>query len=178
VRAERPVKTSVDLFTAPESANPWSRRVAVAFGLAACVSLVGYLLLPRPAVHARAVATQSAPLELLSLRHTQDADGLTVSGVVQNPRGGVAMSHVVATVLLFAADGTFLTNGRAEVDYATLAPGEESPFVIKVPVSGSVARYRVGFRRPDGTVIAHVDRRPADSSARNQQASGSAPWAH
>ena len=69
-----------------------------------------------------------------------------------------------ATAVLFGPDGNFLTSGRAALDFTSLAPGDESPFVIAVPVNGTVARYRVGFRAPDGSVIAHVDRR-ADSTA-------------
>ena len=56
--------------------------------------------------------------------------------------------------------------GRAPLDFATLAPGDESPFVLGVPVSGTVARYRVGFRSEDGRVIAHIDRRAAGTLAR------------
>jgi len=68
--------------------------------------------------------------------------------------------------------------GRAPLDYVTLAPGDESSFVVKVPVRGPIARYRVGFRAADGTVVAHVDRRTPGSSARNTGSSGSAPWVH
>jgi hypothetical protein len=35
-----------------------------------------------------------------------------------------------------------------------------------------VARYRVGFRTADGSVIAHVDRRADATTARH----GSTPW--
>ena len=54
-----------------------------------------------------------------------------------------------------------------------------TPFVIAVPVSGTVARYRVGFRAADGSVIAHVDRR-ADSTAAAQhsQVPRSTSWPH
>jgi hypothetical protein len=50
--------------------------------------------------------------------------------------------------------------------------------VIKVPVSGTVSRYRVGFRGPDGTVIAHVDRRTDGTAALNERSTGNASWVH
>ena len=71
-----------------------------------------------------------------------------------------------ATAFAFAADGTFLASGRAPLDFTTLAPGDESPFVVTVPVKGEVARYRVGFRSADGRVVAHVDRRGGGAIAR------------
>ena len=47
--------------------------------------------------------------------------------------------------------------------------------MVSVPVSGTVARYRVGFRTADGSVIAHVDRR-ADGTAARHAPAGSTPW--
>jgi hypothetical protein len=116
------------------------------------------------------------PLELLALRHSQDADGLTISGLVLNPRSGVAVSRVTATAFLLDAGGGVLASGRASLDYPTLSPGDESAFVIKIPVTGTVSRYRVGFRGPDGAVIAHVDRRPDGTAARIDHTGGVAPW--
>ena len=170
-----------DLFAADEAPSPWSRRLAVAGGLAACLTLAAFALLrgAGPAVAPAAVAeAQQAPLELLSLRHQQAGGSLTISGVVHNPRNGSALTQVHATALLLARDGSEVGNGRAALDFMTLAPGDESPFVITVPVTTAVARYRVGFRRPDGSVIAHVDRRSDGSSARIADISGSTPWAH
>ena len=151
---------------APERTPVW-RRVAAAAAVAAVIGLAGYALLPSR--QETATATQAAeppPLELLSLRHSAEADRLLITGLVQNPRSGGLRSKVVATAFLFAADGTFLASGRAPLDFATLAPGDESPFVLGVPVTGTVARYRVGFRGEDGRVIAHVDRRAAGTLAR------------
>jgi hypothetical protein len=153
---------AADLFAAAPRSSPWGARLAVAAGLAAIVGFGGYALLTRPAASG-AVETQglaqSAPLELLSLSHNQQPQSLTVTGLVQNPRNGSEVSRVVATAFVFAADNTFLGSGRAALDYSTLAPGDESPFVITIPVSAPVARYRVGFRDESGRVIAHVDRR-------------------
>jgi hypothetical protein len=166
-----------ELFTVREIASPWRRRVMVAFALAAFVAVTGYALLPRHVSTAGALS-QATPLELLALHHAQEIDRLTITGLVQNPRTGVALSHVAATAFVFGADGNLLGSGRAELDYPALAPGDESPFVIKVPVTDAVAKYRVGFRGPDGSVIAHVDKRSIGTSARNGQITGSTPWAH
>ena len=98
---------------------------------------------------------------------------------MRNPRSGVLQAQVFATAILFGPDGNFLTSGRAALDFTSLAPGDESPFVVAVPVTGTVARYRVGFRAADGSVIAHVDRR-ADSTtaAQHSQVPRSTSWAH
>ncbi len=109
---------------------------------------------------------------MLSLKQTQGTDALTITGLVQNPRDGAVLSNVKATALLFGADGTFLASGGAALDFTVLRPGDESPFVINVPVTAPVARYRVGFRSEDGHVIGHVDRRTAPTMA-----SGSEPVA-
>ena len=167
-----------DLFTAADEASPWPRRAAVAAALAVAVGIGGYAI---AAWSGRALpaTVPAAPLELLSLKHTQESGTLTVSGSVRNPRTGVPQAQVFATAVLFGPDGNFLTSGRAALDFTSLAPGDESPFVIAVPVNGTVARYRVGFRAPDGSVIAHVDRR-ADSTVARQhsQVPRSTSWPH
>ncbi|HZB24928.1 MAG TPA: hypothetical protein VE379_02270 [Vicinamibacterales bacterium] len=159
---------SPTMFSAAPERTPVWRRAAAAAAVAAIVGLAGYALLPAPGNTAAAgtQAVDTAPLELLSLRHSAEADRLLITGLVQNPRGGEVRSKVIATAFLFSADGTFLASGRAPLDFATLAPGDESPFVLGVPVNGTVARYRVGFRSEDGRVIAHIDRRAAGTLAR------------
>lgn len=155
------------MFDERPAASPWPRRAAAALVVAAVAAAAGYALLPtRGGEPASAGAARTpAPLELLSLRHTQEQARLVVTGLVQNPRAGEPLSRIVATAFLFAADGTFLASGRAPLDFSTLAPGDESPFVVSVPVTGTVARYRIGFRGEDGRVIAHVDRRVAGTLA-------------
>ena len=54
--------------------------------------------------------------------------------------------------------GTFAGSGRAPLDFTTLDPGDESPFVVTLPNAAGVGRYRVSFRTEDGAVR-HVDRR-------------------
>jgi len=170
--------SSTDLFVTTHEGSPWPRRAAVAATLAVAVGIGGYAITTW-AARTPAAAVAAAPLELLTLKHTQEGNTLTVTGLVRNPRTGVPQSQVFATAVLFGSDGNFLASGRAALDFTSLAPGDESPFVIAVPVTGTVARYRVGFRAPDGSVIAHVDRR-ADSTAAEQhsQVPRSTSWPH
>lgn len=175
--ADSPVPSRSDLFVSADEASPWPRRAAVAAGLAAIVAIAGYAIVPSRA--ATPPAVQAAPLELLALKHSQEGATLTVSGSVRNPRSGLPQAQVFATAILFGPDGNFLTSGRAALDFTSLAPGDESPFVVAVPVAGTVARYRVGFRAADGSVIAHVDRRAdGTTAAQHSQVPRSQPWAH
>ena len=61
-------------------------------------------------------------------------------------------------MFLFDAQGGFITSARTGVDFRSLSPGDESPFVLAVDAPGNVARYRVSFRTDDG-VVPHIDRR-------------------
>ena len=173
IRRAEPVAVG-DLFAEKEHGSPWGRRVAVMGALAAVVAAIGFAVVSMsdrktPAPARAAVATpataEPVPLELTSLRHLQQAQSLTVTGLVQNPRTGAPLSHVVVTAFAFGPDGTFLSSSRAPLDFTTLAPGDESPFVVTVPVTGVVSRYRIGFRAEDGGVIAHVDKRAPEALA-------------
>ena len=174
LRAPESVSGIDSMFAEPERRSPWPNRVAVAAACAAIVVLLGFVLLPgsrdnRETQQAATGTSGSAtPLELLALGHTADADGLTISGIVQNPRGGTALANVVATASLFSSTGAVVANGSAPLDFTQLRPGEESPFVVKVPTPAGVARYRVSFRNEKGAVLGHVDRRGADPVARRQ----------
>jgi len=170
----RPAVNGVsELFAENHRPSPWGPRFAVIGCLAAIVLAIGFALVSgnsRPAATAAPTAHQApplgtAPLELLTLRHEQDAQRLAITGLVKNPRAGAPLSHVVATAVLFGPDGAVLSSSRAPLDFTMLGPGGESPFVVSVPVSGQVSRYRVGFRTEDGRVIAHVDRRSPDALA-------------
>jgi hypothetical protein len=156
------------MFSETPERSPWPARLAVAATTIGLIGAAGYALLPRS--HQPEPATQQTaeikPLELLSLRHSQEEGRLVITGLVHNPRAGAPLTRVVATAFLFGSDGTFLTSARSPLDFSTLTPGDESPFVLSVPVNGTVARYRVGFRAEDGRVIAHVDRRTAGTLAR------------
>jgi len=172
-----PARASADLFAHSEQGSAWPRRAAVAAAIAALI-VAGVFGLGRPSAPAGAprsdvptATTGASPpqtpalLELLSLKQTQEGGALTITGLVQNPRDGAALSKIVATAMLFDSDGTFLASGRAPLDFTVLRPGDESGFVITVPVKAPVARYRVGFRNEDGQVIGHIDRRTASTLA-------------
>lgn len=170
--AEKPVTTSA-MFVEPVRSSPWGRRVAVMAGLAlagASVFLFTMAARTRAAAPGGTAATAAqepaAPgLELVSLRDSRQADTLTIAGMVQNPKTGSLRMRVAVTAYAFDDRGAFLASGRALIDVTSLAPGDESPFVVTVPVTDAVARYRIGFRSEDGRVIAHVDKRQAPASA-------------
>jgi hypothetical protein len=162
------------LFARADEPSPWGRRLGLIAAFSIVVIAIGAVSMwvrrapaasTAPSGVQQAAVLEGAPLELLSLHHVQEPERLVITGVVQNPRNGAAISRVVATVFLFGPDGAFLTSSRAPIDFTTLGPGVESPFVVSVPVNGAVSRYRVGFRTDDGRVISHVDRRTPESLA-------------
>jgi hypothetical protein len=66
------------------------------------------------------------PLELLSLRHSQDEPGFfTVTGLVEAPVGSFRRD-VVAGHLSLRSRKHF-ASGTASLDISTLQPGEQSP---------------------------------------------------
>jgi hypothetical protein len=146
----------------------------VAIALILAVWSVGRLL--APGADQRAVATaasasasaaagqESAPLELVSLEQTRDGDAFTIRGVVRNPPAGATLDRLAAVVAFFDAGGQQLASVRAPLDFRTLAPGDESPFAVTTSVPAGVARYRVSFRRDEGTIVPHVDRRQQEAS--------------
>ncbi len=175
IRPATAAPSGSNLFAVADRPSPWGGRVAVIGVLATIVVLIVF-----GAMHGRSNEPQSAaavasiaknapletpPLELLSLRHAQEDQRLVITGVVRNPRDAASLSHIVATAFLFGPDGTILTSGRAPLDLTTLSPGVESPFVVSVPVTGQISRYRVGFRTEDDRVIAHVDKRTPEALA-------------
>ena len=100
------------------------------------------------------------PLSLVALRHEQHGDGtLVISGVVRNPSGAAAREKLFASASLLDATGGLIATARAPLDFTTLAPGDESPFVIRVTAASGVARYRVSFRDAAGAPVAHLDKR-------------------
>ena len=162
-----------ELFATPDQRTPSHRSLALV-GVAAVMALaIGgvYALystdvlttIVNAASGKKGAATTNAgeaPLELLSLRHTSETGGdFVLTGLVQNPASSPSLKGVVAVVYLFDKEGRFFASGKASLDVPLLASGGEAPFVIKVPASQPVGRYRVGFRQEDGAVVAHVDRR-------------------
>jgi hypothetical protein len=173
--AQRTSVRSAELFADTERPSAWGPRLAVIGTLAALIAVLGFVFhstgsrpagsAPQAAATAQSAAAAVAPLELVSLRHSQDAQNLTITGLVRNPRAGAPLSHAIATAFVFGSDGAFLASSRAPLDFTTVAPGDESTFVVSVPVTGDVSRYRIGFRAEDGRVIAHVDKRGPDALA-------------
>jgi hypothetical protein len=143
--------------------QPASSRFAFAAALALVVALGGAVIVFTTSNHqkAGAPATQAAhasPLELISLGHSRDASLLTINGIVRNPADGPKLEGLTAVVSLIDDHGGLISTKDVPLDYRALGPGEEAPFKISVPDSGSIARYRVSFRA--GTdVVPHVDRR-------------------
>jgi hypothetical protein len=131
------------------------------------VVLIGGALVTRFAGGTAAIAS-AAParepsLELLSLRHVRQGESWTIRGLVRNAPVGAELGTVTAVAFLFDRTGSFLASGRASLEFAKLAPGDESPFTVTVAATGEVARYRLSFRAGDGRLIRHVDRRPTPS---------------
>jgi hypothetical protein len=169
LRAASAAAPAPALFVEPAHPSPWGNRAAIMLGIAL---LGGAMLLfamtagntrseRAAAEHAgAAVAEATGPgLELLSLRDSRTEGSLTITGLVHNPHTGRHMTRVAVTAYAFDDKGAFLSSGRALLDVTSLAPGDDSPFVVTVPVTETVARYRIGFRAEDGRVIAHVDKR-------------------
>lgn len=157
-----------ELFQTTAEPPPSFRRLGLPISLG--VAIVGTILSglavwshdrpARPASGPAAVAAvdPSVPLELIALRHLRTVDGLSITGLVRNPSGGHRISDVNVLVFLFDRNGALLTSVRAPLDFRTLAPGDESPFVVSLDKIGTIGRYRVGFRAAD-KVVPHVDRR-------------------
>ncbi|MGH9349189.1 MAG: hypothetical protein ACRD26_18195 [Vicinamibacterales bacterium] len=133
--------------------------IRLAAGVAmALVMLVAVAMSNRGAAGVGTGPREPAPLELVSMRHERERDTLRVLGLVRNPPGSGDMTHVSAVVFAFNRAGAFVASGRAALDFTTLEPGDESPFVVTIPGVADVGRYRVSFRTEAG-VVRHVDRR-------------------
>lgn len=105
-------------------------------------------------------APAAHPLELVSLRHEGGRAGVTVSGVVRNPRGARPLDRVTAVVFFFDGSGGYVASARAPLETPQLAPGAGSPFTVTLaPAPSAIDRYRVSFRREQAGMIPHVDRR-------------------
>jgi hypothetical protein len=137
-------------------------KAVVASALAVALMLAAAIAARGPAAAAEAVL--AAPLELVSMRHERNGDTLRVTGLVRNPRAGEAVTGVTAVLFAFDRDGNFVTSSQAPLDFTTLAPGDESPFVVNLEKADDVGRYRVSLRTGAG-VLRHVDRRAAGRPA-------------
>ncbi len=120
------------------------------------------------------VPADTIPLELLSLNQVTETDGtFTVTGLIGNPATGHPARGIVAVVYLFDREGHYFATARSPIDLSSLAAGDQSPFVVKVPHGAGATRYRVGFRQADGAVAAHVDKRGANVDGMTEGLTGS-----
>jgi len=159
--ANHPVAVTSMFTTAPGGSV--QGRPLVKMGVVACLAtafIVIVAMANRDHTAPAAPAEEAAALELVSMRHTRDEGTLTVSGLVRNPRQAAPRSRITAVVFAFDRRGVFVASGRAGLDFTNLAPGDESPFVVKIPGVAGVARYRVSFRTEEG-IVRHLDRRAA-----------------
>lgn len=105
-----------------------------------------------------AQVSSTEPLELVALGHAREVSALTITGTVRNPASGLKVEGLTAVISLLDRNGALVSTKDVPLDYRALGPGEEAPFKVSIPDSGSIARYRVSFRA--GTdVVPHVDRR-------------------
>ena len=131
---------------------------AMAVGIIVLVAMSSDRRATSAAGPAEAVIAQSTQeLELLSMRHTRAGDSMTVTGLVRN-RGEATSAAIMAVVFVFDRDGGFVASGRAPLEFARIAKGDESPFQVTIPDVTEVGRYRVSFRTESG-IVPHVDRR-------------------
>lgn len=158
-----PVAASAHFFGTVEREAPANNLLPL-FAAAGLIVLLGgaltFLNTSDPSERATATGQVShpQPLELVSLGHAREAKTLTISGTVRNPRTSVKLEGLTAVVSLLDRNGMLVSTKDVPLDYRALGPGEEAPFKVNVPNSGSIARYRVSFRA--GTnVVPHVDRR-------------------
>lgn len=148
------------------SDTPGRGRLAGAVGAGAllvCLVLAAVFAASGGSEEAVPPGVSRPPLELLSLRHDRGGNTLTISGLVRNP-GESPVDDVTASVAAFDRAGTLLATGESPVDAGRLAPGGQSPFVVRVSGARDVRRYRVTLRTSDGP-IEHLDRRNQVSQA-------------
>jgi hypothetical protein len=151
-----------ELFATTQRDDAPHRRLGPALVLGGLVlaAVVGTLVVSGGSGDATSTAALAPrPLDLLSLRHVQEAGTTTITGLVRNPRDAAPIERVTAVVSFFDRSGAFLSSSRAPLDFVRIRPGEESPFQISVPTPAGVGRYRVSFRLAEGGVLPHVDRR-------------------
>jgi hypothetical protein len=144
--------------------TPGGSVSAPPFLKAAIVGALGLALVVAAAMttrdHGRAAAPPSspAPLELIAMTHARSGNKLTVTGTVRNPKDGAPLGHIDAVISAYDRSGNVAASGTAPLDFLSLAPGDESKFVVTVPGAGAVSRYRVSFRNGP-SVLRHIDRR-------------------
>lgn len=150
-------------FGTVERDEPSGNRLPLFAAAALILLLGGALVFLNSSASTDSAATvahvnQTEPLELVALGHAREVSVLTITGTVRNPSKGVKVEGLTAVISLLDRSGALVSTKDVPLDYRALGPGEEAPFKVSIPDSGSIARYRVSFRA--GTdVVPHVDRR-------------------
>jgi hypothetical protein len=133
---------------------------AVVVGILAVATSVGLIVLTSPKASSVSMGRPPGPttLELVALEHEPEGARMTVRGIVRNPASGPDLEHLTAIVVVVDSNGGFLASGSATIDAPTLVPGSESAFLVSVPRTSEMGRYRISFQSGD-RVVPHVDRR-------------------
>jgi hypothetical protein len=141
-----------------EQGAPTRRWIAVAAVAAVMLSIAGTVFAVHKTQPTIAVRAPEQTLELLTLKETTDRHGaFVVSGEVRNSSRTQSLQGVAAFVDLYDRSNQFV--GGQKTPLQALAPGEASSFTMSLPKTAGVARYRVQFRRADGSLLPHLDRR-------------------
>jgi hypothetical protein len=158
--------------TSEADEKPWLRLIrssshlvaVVVVGILAVATSLGLIVVTSPRAPSGSTTGSPGPatLELVALEHEADGARMTVRGVVRNPASGTDLEHLTAVVVVGDSNGGFLASGSATIDAPTLGPGSESTFLVTVPRTGEMGRYRVSFQS-GGRVVPHVDRRARGS---------------
>jgi hypothetical protein len=155
-------ETRVAALSLPFAEHPASdlrRRplITAAAGLAAVLAVVVLIAMTgnrHEASTAPAVAPPEA-LELLSTRDAREGATLAITGLVRNRLEGPS-DALTAVVSVLDQNGQVVGSGSTGL--GSIAPGDESLFVVTIPRATDVVRYRVSFRSHAGAVR-HIDRR-------------------
>ena len=175
--AQTTIQPPADLFVRPEPRSAWPRRLAIAAAIVLIVTVV----------------SGRAALEIDAGRHRGPARRLgrrqrrrrASSNCCRSSNAGTERAHDHRPRAEPPRRGRAVEGQR---DGAPLRPRRHVPgertrgarlhrasprrrvgFVINVPVTTPVARYRVGFRSEDGRVIGHIDRRTAATMASGRE---------
>ncbi len=148
-----------------ERGAPGRRWIAIAVVAVTMTSIGGAAFALHQVQPAGSSRSAGNPLDLLMLRQTTDGRGtFIVTGQVRNSASGKSLQGVAAFVDLFDQRGELVAADRAALAVPVLEAGGESSFVVTLPRTDGVVRYRVRFRRGDGAEVPHVDRRASSAA--------------
>lgn len=165
--ADEPVPVSSHFTGSPAASaadgrQHWLMGAAAVFA-AVVIAFAGIGFFGSRAVRSVA-ATDSVPLELVALSHSRVDGALAVAGLVRNPPAGVQVKDLQAEVRVFDAAGILISTRSTLIETASLAPGQDASFAVRLGELVTAARYRVSFHAA-GTMLPHVDRRTNQPAA-------------